>query len=413
VQTNAQGVAAATLVSLVAAGNQVTAGVGSMTTGEKTSTFVVDELTSVVSALTSKPDLEQEADGKKIITFTATLTNANNNPVPNTAVTFTTSAGDAVLGTPTVTDTNGQATVTLKDGTVEAVTVTAKSAVNAADPGKEKTVNFVVGAINAGTSTFTVSKASILADNNDLSILTFTALDVSNHKITGLTDVTFSVNGIDMNDTNVFVGTVAETDPGISGIYTATLKSIKAGVATLRPRVISIGVVNIPENVTFVEPPKFTDIVTQVNPTNGIFELDVGFPTTAFTGATFTLNTNKPAGDYTWSSSQPADVSVDGDGIVLFSSKPAGEVTITATPRPGEGIPITYRFTVTSWFVPSGGRELIWDDVADYCAQIRRKRRWNPTCYCVRDVAMILFPIINTEQTHEEHPHARRMARPF
>ncbi|MFT2794012.1 hypothetical protein ACMV5I_28970, partial [Serratia sp. T13T92] len=41
------------------------------------------------------------------------------------------------------------------------------------------------------------------------------------------------------------------------------------------------------------------------------------------------------------------------------------------------------------------------------------KRRWNPTCYCVRDVAMILFPIINTEQTHEEHPHARRMARPF
>ncbi|MFT2794092.1 hypothetical protein ACMV5I_29465, partial [Serratia sp. T13T92] len=41
-----------------------------------------------------------------------------------------------------------------------------------------------------------------------------------------------------------------------------------------------------------------------------------------------------------------------------------------------------------------------------------RKRRWNPTCYCVRDVAMILFPIINTEQTHEEHPHARRMARP-
>ncbi|MFT2794006.1 hypothetical protein ACMV5I_28940 [Serratia sp. T13T92] len=43
----------------------------------------------------------------------------------------------------------------------------------------------------------------------------------------------------------------------------------------------------------------------------------------------------------------------------------------------------------------------------------KRKRRWNPTCYCVRDVAMILFPIINTEQTHEEHPHARRMARPF
>ncbi|MFT2794056.1 hypothetical protein ACMV5I_29245, partial [Serratia sp. T13T92] len=57
----------------------------------------------------------------------------------------------------------------------------------------------------------------------------------------------------------------------------------------------------------------------------------------------------------------------------------------------------------------SGSR---WNVAPQLLTRIKRKRRWNPTCYCVRDVAMILFPIINTEQTHEEHPHARRMARP-
>jgi chromosome partitioning related protein ParA len=42
-----------------------------------------------------------------------------------------------------------------------------------------------------------------------------------------------------------------------------------------------------------------------------------------------------------------------------------------------------------------------------------RKRRCNHTYYCDRGVAMILFPITNKEQTHENPPHTRRMAHPF
>jgi hypothetical protein len=41
------------------------------------------------------------------------------------------------------------------------------------------------------------------------------------------------------------------------------------------------------------------------------------------------------------------------------------------------------------------------------------KRRCNHTYYCDRGVAMILFPITNKEQTHENPPHTRRMAHPF
>ena len=35
-----------------------------------------------------------------------------------------------------------------------------------------------------------------------------------------------------------------------------------------------------------------------------------------------------------------------------------------------------------------------------------RKRRNNPTCYYAPGVAMLLLLNINTEQNHEEHPHA-------
>ena len=41
------------------------------------------------------------------------------------------------------------------------------------------------------------------------------------------------------------------------------------------------------------------------------------------------------------------------------------------------------------------------------------KRRCNHTYYCECGVAMILFPITNKEQTHENTPHTRRMAFTF
>ncbi|EGT5658910.1 hypothetical protein JD793_005159, partial [Citrobacter braakii] len=82
----------------------------------------------------------QVADGTRVITFTATLKDGSGNPVPGAVVDFSTGSSTAVLGTAAATDADGKTTVTLKDTVAEPVTVTAKSAANAADSGKTKDV---------------------------------------------------------------------------------------------------------------------------------------------------------------------------------------------------------------------------------------------------------------------------------
>ena len=105
-------------------------------------TLTADSAASSVTALSS--DVDTQTVGKSI-TFTATLKDANGNAVPDADITFTTDKG--TLGTPSKTDSNGQATVTLTDTVAGVATVMAKSAVNAADSGQTKAVTFVGGEV--------------------------------------------------------------------------------------------------------------------------------------------------------------------------------------------------------------------------------------------------------------------------
>ncbi|HGA3141970.1 TPA: invasin domain 3-containing protein, partial [Enterobacter hormaechei] len=86
------------------------------------------------------------------------------------------------------------------------------------------------------------------------------------------------------------------------------------------------------------------------------FAKDAGFPTTGFTGATFTLNTeNGSAADYTWETNA-SWVSVNS-GVVTFTGKGTGDkVSIIGTPVSGEEYTVEYSFTLHTWFDPSGGR---------------------------------------------------------
>lgn len=96
------------------------------------------------------------------------------------------------------------------------------------------------------------------------------------------------------------------------------------------------------QNATFI--PVFTGIIA-----GGYdFALNDGFPKTGFNQATFTINMNGTA-DYSWSSNQPAAVTVNSSGQVTFNGPPSGTVTITATPNNG-GSPQSYSFTVENWF---------------------------------------------------------------
>ncbi|OWF85079.1 hypothetical protein B4916_23385 [Yersinia intermedia] len=97
-------------------------------------------------------------------------------------------------------------------------------------------------------------------------------------------------------------------------------------------------------------------VMLQVNGTS--FALGASFPTTGFTGATFTFWMNgidTEANDsYTWGSDQPW-VSVS-DGQVTFTGIPTAAtrtVTITATPDAG-GEAMTYSFSLARWFTHNG-----------------------------------------------------------
>ncbi|WP_243853580.1 beta strand repeat-containing protein [Providencia rettgeri] len=83
------------------------------------------------------------------------------------------------------------------------------------------------------------------------------------------------------------------------------------------------------------------------------FAPDSGFPKTGFAQATFTLalNNAQPS-DYNWQSSA-SWVAVDGNGKVTFPGEPTGQeaVTITATPKSGEGETLSHTFTLEQWFV--------------------------------------------------------------
>ncbi|HAU3143036.1 TPA: invasin [Salmonella enterica] len=93
------------------------------------------------------------------------------------------------------------------------------------------------------------------------------------------------------------------------------------------------------------------------------------FPTTGFTGATFTIvpKDSKSVTDYTWTSNA-SWVSVT-DGVVKFTGTGTGDkVTITGMPRSSQGNIIKYRFMLKSWFINRGSTEMNWSDADAYCS---------------------------------------------
>ncbi|MGL6350052.1 MAG: Ig-like domain-containing protein [Aeromonas sp.] len=108
-------------------------------------------------------------------------------------------------------------------------------------------------------------------------------------------------------------------------------------------------------------------VLTGVSVNNYFFAIDEGFPSTGFTDAKFTLNlSGGAASDYYWSSSA-AWAQVDSSGNVSFISQgDISPVTITATPTAG-GTPLTYTFTVTSWFIFDHSTFMTWDNASSWC----------------------------------------------
>ncbi|HHL2713179.1 TPA: hypothetical protein ACQ39K_004837 [Yersinia enterocolitica] len=150
---------------------------------------------------------------------------------------------------------------------------------------------------------------------------------------------------------------------GVDGAATATLTSTTVGTSVVTATLSNGAHATV--DTTFVAVPTlpFTNIAV-----NGhTFAVDAGFPSTGFTGAEFTLNVSGQASAYTWSSSSTW-ATVDNSGEVKFTQRGnATPVTITATPTVG-GTPLSYTFTVSTWFINNGANIMNWSAAANWCA---------------------------------------------
>ena len=109
-------------------------------------------------------------------------------------------------------------------------------------------------------STFTASRDSIAATNDETSILTFKARDVYDNPVIGLgNNLAFKIkdkNNVPVTTDKVSLTSIVESP---DGTYTATLKGTVAGVYTLEPHVSGAAVGNLQTQVTLTAGAVFAD----------------------------------------------------------------------------------------------------------------------------------------------------------
>ncbi|WP_431225942.1 invasin domain 3-containing protein (plasmid) [Serratia sp. L9] len=319
VKTNESGVAQTALVSTVAGDNQVTVTSLGSTPAAKVSSFIAGTADSSKSTLIVSPaSIVADGVSSSLVTFTAR--DANNNPLSGLSVNLAGSGVAHSWDAPVKDNGNGTYTQQLKGTVAGAVTVVPK--VGGAEVARlSKVVTFTPGPISATTSTLIASPTSIVADGLKTSQVTFTAKDANNNPIKGLV--------VNLFGSGVAHSWVAPVKDNGDGTYTQELKGTQAGTVTVVPKVGGVVVEGLSKVVTFVEIPAIIGVSA-----NGYnFAVGAGFPSTGFTGATFTLKMSGIASDYTWTSSAPSWVTVNNSGQVSFTSQgDSSPVTVTATP---------------------------------------------------------------------------------
>ncbi|HID8211414.1 hypothetical protein QP585_24125 [Serratia ureilytica] len=92
------------------------------------------------------------------------------------------------------------------------------------------------------------------------------------------------------------------------------------------------------------------------------------FPTTGFLRACFSLiPPNGDATHYTWTASATW-VTMGENGIATFTGKgDNSEVTITGTPKSGQGGRVEYRFRLKKWFTNLGNQTMTWAEANQAC----------------------------------------------
>lgn len=229
----------------------------------------------------------------------------------------------------------------------------------------------------AASSTFTASKASVIANNSDTTVLTLTLKDSGNRPVTGIaTRLSLAASVV-----SGFSGGAPELPRPLetaqgSGIYKATVKMVKSG---------SVGIINVTpklnagplsvtpgsQQIAFVSPLSVTQVSPVVNAYS--FGSGSGFPTTGFATAKFrvSLSDNNPTA-YQWavdgSNNGTGYTSVDTTGGVTLNTARSGPQLIQVKDKISGTVLASYTFTLTGWFTNNGNTTTTWPAANTYCS---------------------------------------------
>lgn len=251
-RTDNNGYAKMTLTSTVAGSNTVTARTDMVKDSKSiTVVFKADASTATIASLTATPAEGIIADGVAVSTIKALITDAYNNPVSDTSVTF--SAPGTLSKGQVQTDSAGMAVTTVSSS--QAMTMD----VMASTKGIEKTVSvtFIANTKTAVVDSLTASPATgVTADGNTFSTLTAVVKDAKGNPVKDVA-VTFQAAG-----TVIWGARTLKTDA--EGVSTAEIASTLAGSITLTA-IISTDTTGKSTKVIFVAAP--------INASNSVLQL--------------------------------------------------------------------------------------------------------------------------------------------
>src|SRR5471030_147569 len=181
--TNASGVVSATLTSTLAQSTVVTASAGS---SQKTLPveFIADASSAKVTIVADKTQVV--ANGTDAVTWSATVLDANNNPVNGASVDWSRDNANVTLaGSTSQTQANGTATMTgtsLKTGTAIATATLTEQQSSA-----QATAVTYIADVSTAKFNLTVDRPSVSADGQDFATYKATAMDANDNLITNTT----------------------------------------------------------------------------------------------------------------------------------------------------------------------------------------------------------------------------------
>ncbi|MGA4622174.1 Ig-like domain-containing protein [Citrobacter meridianamericanus] len=325
-----------------------------------------DLSTAVVSTLTLNTPAGVAADNATTQTLTATVKDANGNPVSGATVNWSVTTGSATLSAATsITDASGMAQIDVKDTTAETATVQAKVGTNAADTGKTAEPVFtlypVVSRITAGTN-------NSLADGVTQNTLMVQVSDLAGNAINN------------QNVTLNFAGTDLKTGPATlkAGATVLTAGSAAVPVTTdgngqvlLTATNITAETITVSAAVSNGSVPQTQSSTFSVYPVISAADISVpldGAPSDAaslntvqvivrdlkgnpLSGQTVSWTMSSPSGKalFSPSAATTATSMTNADGMATVSLTDRRMESVTVTAKTGSGLPVQTQSKATTF----------------------------------------------------------------